>query len=653
MSQTSKERIGQIGKKMARNIFPTDTSEPSESENKGYYDDNTPDDKNNKDSVNILIKMLRFMNRVRKEEKEYSKIRRNELKTNTKLSEYRTNTLLDVFKTDNKKTKTPKTGGFSVLAAAGIVGVGLLASKDAFASIKVPDYGDLFTTGNDIYDKPDYSSLLDEKDIMRDFEKSLGTDPMSEFENELESQAEQESEKSVTEQVISKIFGSLLKTDEKEDPEKKSLVTKIMEGLGSLDEFLDLDSFNKQIKDIKLFYGPEDKTSTVGSGNTGKGKLTSNQKDFYDRIYSTLLEEATKAGVKNPEVIARLGAAQSSIETGYGKSTAGGNNFFGIKGSGDNQQTTQEWDPKTQKMVTQSASFRKYGSMRESAADYIEFLQTNSRYSGVLAASSVEEAITAQSKTGYATDPNYGKKLTWVQSAATSVGADSTEPIYKTLTSFTGQGNKRFEWLNSFGAPRGKKDPLTGERGYERLHKGIDIGSVEGSPIYARESGVVTFASPMGGYGNTIKIKHPDGTSSLYAHMKNFSVGVGSKVSLGDVIGQMGKTDRADGGSSGTMVAHLHLEYHDVNGKAIDPLEWNRMQSQKIAERYKSTATVEKTNPVTPEMTIDKNTQKTGSLKSQTTFVQNNIRNDTTNTYVSRNDVQNLPVSLQLSRQIG
>jgi hypothetical protein len=152
-----------------------------------------------------------------------------------------------------------------------------------------------------------------------------------------------------------------------------------------------------------------------------QSELKGPQKEFYDKMYKTLLEQAKKEGVKNPEAIARLGAAQSSIETEYGKHTAGGNNYFGIKdfsGKGGNQQTTQEWDAKQGKMVTIKDSFRKYNSMDESAGDYIKFLKQNSRYKDVLNAGSTEEAIAAQGKTGYATDPNYVNKLAWVQSAA-------------------------------------------------------------------------------------------------------------------------------------------------------------------------------------------------------------------------------------------
>ena len=143
------------------------------------------------------------------------------------------------------------------------------------------------------------------------------------------------------------------------------------------------------------------------------GPASQSQKEFLDSMYKTLLDEAKKQGVKNPEVIARLGTAQSALETGYGRSTAGGNNYFGIKarpGEGGPGMATKEFIDG--KWVTINDRFRKYGSMQESASDYIKFLKENKRYQGVLGAGSLEEAIAAQARTGYATDPRYGEKLT-------------------------------------------------------------------------------------------------------------------------------------------------------------------------------------------------------------------------------------------------
>lgn len=133
-----------------------------------------------------------------------------------------------------------------------------------------------------------------------------------------------------------------------------------------------------------------------------------NQKEFYNKMYNTLLSEGKKAGLPNAEAIAHLGATQSALETGYGKSLAGGQNYFGVKG-GNNKQATKEFI--NGQWVTVNDSFRQYGSMEESAADYIKFLQKNPRYASVLSARTPEEAIALQGQSGYATDPAYAAKL--------------------------------------------------------------------------------------------------------------------------------------------------------------------------------------------------------------------------------------------------
>lgn len=170
----------------------------------------------------------------------------------------------------------------------------------------------------------------------------------------------------------------------------------------------------------------------IGKGSKGsKGEtaqqFSGNQKEFYDKMYSTLLEEAKKQKVANPEAIARLGASQSALETGYGKHTAGSQNYFGIKAKpgeeGSGGKETQEFI--NGKMVTVKDKFRKYNNMNESAADYIKFLQENKRYKAVLEAKTAEEAIAAQAKTGYATDPNYGSKLANVHASAQKSTAPS------------------------------------------------------------------------------------------------------------------------------------------------------------------------------------------------------------------------------------
>ncbi|MCD8509764.1 MAG: peptidoglycan DD-metalloendopeptidase family protein [Bacillus sp. (in: Bacteria)] len=99
-----------------------------------------------------------------------------------------------------------------------------------------------------------------------------------------------------------------------------------------------------------------------------------------------------------------------------------------------------------------------------------------------------------------------------------------------------------------------------------RMHFGIDIGQGGRSnvPIVAAESGIVTYAGWMNGYGNTILITHIiEGrqVTTLYAHLASFNVSNGQTVSRGQQIAIMGNT----GDSTGP---HLHFEVHEGNWNA-------------------------------------------------------------------------------------
>lgn len=104
----------------------------------------------------------------------------------------------------------------------------------------------------------------------------------------------------------------------------------------------------------------------------------------------------------------------------------------------------------------------------------------------------------------------------------------------------------------------------------ETNHYGIDIAGSSGNAIYAADSGVVVYAGWNDwGYGNVIVIDHGNGWQTLYAHLDSLTVGCGSPVTQGDLIGGMGST----GNSSGP---HLHFEMlSDEYGK-VNP--WNFLQ---------------------------------------------------------------------------
>ncbi|TYS49345.1 peptidoglycan DD-metalloendopeptidase family protein [Bacillus infantis] len=86
-------------------------------------------------------------------------------------------------------------------------------------------------------------------------------------------------------------------------------------------------------------------------------------------------------------------------------------------------------------------------------------------------------------------------------------------------------------------------------------HKGIDIASDSGTPVYAVDEGSVTRSYYSGSYGNVIFIKHQNGTETVYAHLQERKAAEGEKVLKGQTIGTMGST----GDSSGV---HLHFEVH-------------------------------------------------------------------------------------------
>jgi murein DD-endopeptidase MepM/ murein hydrolase activator NlpD len=102
-----------------------------------------------------------------------------------------------------------------------------------------------------------------------------------------------------------------------------------------------------------------------------------------------------------------------------------------------------------------------------------------------------------------------------------------------------------------------------GSRG-NRFHEGIDLSAALGTPVGAASGGVVTFADWNDGFGNLVVVAHGSGVVTYYAHLSRFSVGPGTRVGTGDVVGRVGSTGRSTG-------PHLHFEVH-VRGAAVDPL---------------------------------------------------------------------------------
>ncbi|MFC8043476.1 M23 family metallopeptidase [Nocardia sp. NPDC057353] len=98
------------------------------------------------------------------------------------------------------------------------------------------------------------------------------------------------------------------------------------------------------------------------------------------------------------------------------------------------------------------------------------------------------------------------------------------------------------------------------------MHQGIDIAGPIGSPIYAVANGTVIDAGPAQGFGLWVRIRHDDGTISVYGHMYDFFVSVGERVPAGMQIARIGNR----GDSTGP---HLHFEVIE-GGQHVDPQRW-------------------------------------------------------------------------------
>lgn len=123
--------------------------------------------------------------------------------------------------------------------------------------------------------------------------------------------------------------------------------------------------------------------------------------------------------------------------------------------------------------------------------------------------------------------------------------------------------------------------------GRQLLHPGMDIGGAgtQGAVVRAARSGVVEHSGQKNGYGEAILLRHPDGASTLYAHLNNRLVRRGSVVQGGSPIGQMGRTsgigrmprNPADQGSArdprcqhfAGMGSHLHFSVHGARARKL------------------------------------------------------------------------------------
>ena len=141
--------------------------------------------------------------------------------------------------------------------------------------------------------------------------------------------------------------------------------------------------------------------------------------------------------------------------------------------------------------------------------------------------------------------------------------------------------------------PLGHKRPISSEFGFRhsikgsRYHKGIDIATPSGSPVYAPLDGMVIDARDTypNGCGGFIKLNHGE-IYTKFCHLRQINVRPGEIVKKGDMIGLSGGgiNDPMHGTSTGP---HLHYEILNKNHIALNPV----IIQSNLTERLKKKST--------------------------------------------------------------
>jgi len=106
-------------------------------------------------------------------------------------------------------------------------------------------------------------------------------------------------------------------------------------------------------------------------------------------------------------------------------------------------------------------------------------------------------------------------------------------------------------------------------------HTGVDFRAPIGTPLKAALSGTVIGSANTDlvagcySYGQWLMIKHPNGLSTLYAHLSVKSVAVGDKVTTGQIIGYSGNTGYTTG-------PHLHFGVYASDGVEIKKFDTSK-----------------------------------------------------------------------------
>lgn len=158
----------------------------------------------------------------------------------------------------------------------------------------------------------------------------------------------------------------------------------------------------------------------------GDEPLTGDSKDFLAQLSLPARLASEQSGVPHHLIL-----AQAALESGWGQRQIPRENgepsfnIFGVKATPGwkgptTEITTTEYE--NGEAVKVKAKFRVYSSYLEALSDYVGMLTRNKRYSAVTTAATAEQGAQALQNAGYATDPNYARKLTSMIQQLKSMG---------------------------------------------------------------------------------------------------------------------------------------------------------------------------------------------------------------------------------------
>lgn len=176
------------------------------------------------------------------------------------------------------------------------------------------------------------------------------------------------------------------------------------------------DTLEKDFDDaVKILTAPlgqyptetiEDKDLPTATGSGGPTiPVTGTDAEKYKKFY----EMAKKSGAKYPELV----AAQFALESGYGDSVSGANNYFGLKATGsESGASMQTTEFRGGVEGRETARFMNFDSAQGSVDTLVNrWYKDYKGYKGVDRAGSAAEAAQQLQQQGYATDPTYASKL--------------------------------------------------------------------------------------------------------------------------------------------------------------------------------------------------------------------------------------------------